>query len=226
MVLPRRFCKRLPSGFLLRTRRLSCIPLQTRGAIIVMPFLRRLAALLVVLLAVVVLAGWLALRGSLPAYDGSIRSSALIAPVSVERDALGTVTVRAANRHDAGWALGYAQAQERYFEMDLMRRRAAGELSELFGRAALPLDRTARAHRMRPRMQAAYAALPAADREAIDIYRDGVNAGMAALSVRPFAYLLTRSAPAPWRSEDSLLIVAAMAFTLNDAENRRELALA
>ena len=55
-------------------------------------------------------------------------------------------------------------------------------------------------------------------------YRDGVNAGLAALSVRPFPYLLTRTTPAPWRDEDTPLVVAAMAFTLNDAENKRELA--
>ncbi|MEO7433747.1 MAG: penicillin acylase family protein [Dokdonella sp.] len=201
-------------------------PFLRLGATIVMRFLRRFAALLFVLVVVIFFSAWLALRGSLPEYDGTIRSTALTAPVSVERDALGTVTVRAVNRLDAGWALGYAHAQERYFEMDLLRRRAAGELAELFGSAALPLDRAARAHRMRARMQAAYSALPAADREAIDRYRDGVNAGITALSVRPFAYLLTRSAPAPWRSEDSLLIIAAMAFTLNDSEDARELAFA
>jgi penicillin amidase len=73
-------------------------------------------------------------------------------------------------------------------------------------------------------MQAQSAALPPALRATIDTYRDGVNAGLAALSVRPFAYLLMRSTPVAWRSEDTLLVVAAMAFTLNDAENKRELA--
>jgi penicillin amidase len=192
----------------------------------VIRFLRRFVVTLFALLVVLLFGAWLALRGSLPTYEGSIRSTALNGPVSVERDALGTVTVRASDRHDASWALGYAHAQERYFEIDLLRRRAAGELAELFGAAALPLDRTARVHRMRARMEAAYAALPAQDRSTIDAYRDGVNAGIAALSVRPFAYLLTGNEPSPWRSEDSLLIIAAMAFTLNDAENKRELALA
>ena len=49
------------------------------------------------------------------------------------------------------WALGYVHAQERFFEMDLMRRQAAGELAELFGSAALPADRETRKHRMRSR---------------------------------------------------------------------------
>jgi penicillin G amidase len=173
-----------------------------------------------------VIAGLSALRGSLPQYEGVVRSSALAAPVEVERDALGTVTVQAANRRDASWAFGYVQAQERFFQMDLLRRRAAGELSELFGKVALATDRAARAHRMRERLAAEVAALPPDKRALVDAYRDGVNAGLAALRVRPFEYLLTRNTPAPWRDEDTLLVIAAMAFTLNDAQNGRELALA
>ena len=196
----------------------SCTP--------VMRFLRRLLVLLSALLILVVLGAWLTLRGSMPRYEGEVVAPALGAPVTVERDALGSVTVRAGSRNDATWALGYVHAQERFFEMDLLRRRAAGELAEIFGAVALPADRTARTHRMRARAQAAYAALPAAQRTLIDTYRDGVNAGLAALSTRPFTYLLTRTAPAAWRSEDSLLVIAAMAFTLNDAENKRELAFA
>jgi penicillin amidase len=183
--------------------------------------------LTIVLLAVIgFVAGWFALRGSLPRYDGEVRDSTLSTSVRVERDALGTVTVQAANRRDANWALGYVHAQERYFEMDLLRRRAAGELAELFGQAAVPIDRAARSHRMRARMLAALEALPGAQHDALDAYRDGVNAGLAALSVRPFPYLVTFNTPAPWRSEDSLLIVAAMAFTLNDSDNKRDLAFA
>jgi penicillin amidase len=180
-------------------------------------------ALLIVLATI---GGWLALRGSLPRYDGRIESASLSAAVDVERDALGTVTIRAQNRHDVSFAIGYVHAQERFFEMDLLRRRSAGELAELFGAAALPIDRTTRAHRMRARAEAAIATLPDGDRDMLVAYRDGVNAGLAALSVRPLPYLLTRTTPAPWRTEDTALVVAAMSFTLSDAENKRELAFA
>ncbi|MGA8277013.1 MAG: penicillin acylase family protein [Rhodanobacteraceae bacterium] len=169
-------------------------------------------------------AAWLALRGSLPLLDGDIRAPTLSAPVSVERDRLGTVTLRGDNRRDLTWTLGFVHAEERFFQMDLLRRQAAGELAELFGKVALPADRRARAHRMRARAEAELAALDAGTRAGLDAYRDGVNAGLAALSVRPPAYLLTRTTPAPWRSEDTLLVVDAMAFTLNDSENSRELA--
>ncbi len=167
---------------------------------------------------------WQVVRGSLPRYEGRVFTDALSHPVSAERDALGTATFHATSRSDLTWTLGYVHAQERFFEMDLLRRRAAGELAELFGDVALPADRTARAHRMRARLRASISTLPVEQREEIERYADGVNAGLGDLAVRPFPYLLTRTTPTPWRSEDVLLVVAAMAFSLNDAENKRELA--
>ncbi|SEK87338.1 penicillin acylase family protein [Nitrosovibrio tenuis] len=180
--------------------------------------------LAMLVLALLLMAGiWLTLRGSLPQYEGTVNSNGLTASVTVERDALGSVTVRAQDRHDMVWTLGYVHAQERFFEMDLMRRRAAGELAELVGSAALPADRKARGHRMRARAVAALEVLPASQRHLLDAYRDGVNRGLEALKVRPFPYLLTRTHPLPWRSEDSILVVKAMYFTLNDSGNHREL---
>ncbi|MFO1507719.1 MAG: penicillin acylase family protein [Lysobacterales bacterium] len=188
--------------------------------------LRRLLLVLVIAALVAAVGGWLALRGSLPEYEGTRALPGLRASVTVTRDALGTATVQASDRHDLTFALGFVHAQERFFEMDTMRRSATGELSELFGPLTLKLDRKAREHRMRARAQAELAGLPKPERDELDTYRDGVNAGLAALAVRPFPYLLTGTAPAPWRSEDTLLVVAAMAFTLNDAGNKRELAFA
>jgi penicillin amidase len=184
----------------------------------------RVLGLLVLVVVLLLFGAWLALRGSLPLLDGTIPSTALKAAVSVKRDALGTVTISGQNRDDVTWALGFIHAQERYFEMDLMRRSAAGELAELFGKAALPIDRRARAHRMRARAEASLALARTGERQLIERYRDGVNAGLAALKVRPFPYLLTRTTPRPWSSEDTILVVDAMYFSLNDAGNQRELA--
>lgn len=189
--------------------------------------LRQISRLLLGLLILTLLlvgTAWLVLRGSLPQYDGTVDMAALTTPVTVERDALGSVTLRAQDRHDLVRALGYVHAQERFFEMDLMRRKAAGELAELFGPAALPADRKARMHRMRARASAILEGLPAIQRELLDVYRDGVNEGLDALMVRPFPYLLTRARPLAWRSEDSILVVKAMYFMLSGGDNRRELA--
>lgn len=185
---------------------------------------RWLVALLVLIVFALTLGAWLMLRGSLPALDGNLSVADLSAPVSIERDHLGTVTLRGKSRLDLDRAIGFVHAQDRFFQMDLLRRRAAGELAELFGAAALPVDRIARAHRMRARAEIALAHLDADQRTELAAYRDGVNAGLASLSMRPLAYLLTGTTPTPWRSVDTLLVIDAMAFTLNDPENKRELA--
>ena len=97
---------------------------------------------------------WWLLRGSLPELDGELALPGLSGPVTVQRDALGVVTIDAANETDAMRALGYVHAQERYFEMDLLRRTAAGELAELFGPVAVGVDKEHRIHRFRARVEA------------------------------------------------------------------------
>ena len=187
-------------------------------------FRRILIALLAV--AVLAIAGiWLSLRASLPQLDGAVTTPGLVAPASIERDALGTVIVTAANRQDVSWALGYVHAQERFFEMDLLRRRAAGELAELFGSVALEADRSARVHRFRARVGAYFAALPEADQLQMRRYADGVNTGLPALSARPFPYLLLGQQPQAWAPADALLAPLAMYFNLQDSANQRELKL-
>src|SRR6185436_4324900 len=96
-------------------------------------------------------AGYAVLRASLPALDGALALPGLTAEVVVTRDHLGVATVQADNRADLSRALGFVHAQERFFQMDLLRRRAAGELSALVGPAALTADKAARVHRFRPR---------------------------------------------------------------------------
>jgi penicillin amidase len=169
----------------------------------------------VVLLLVLLLAGaWLALRGSLPRLDGEQPLPGLSLPVSVTRDAIGTVSITAAKLPDAMRALGFAHAQERFFEMDLTRRSAAGELSALLGGATLAMDKDKRRHRMRARMSAQWQSMPAAERASLTAYADGVNAGLNALSVRPWQYLILRAPPETWREVDSMLVVSEMYFML------------
>jgi penicillin amidase len=180
-------------------------------------------------LVLVLLAGgaaWVALRQSLPSYDGTRALAGLSAPARVTRDALGVASIDAATRTDAMRALGFVHAQERYFEMDLTRRAAAGELAELFGAPALDLDRSRRVHRFRARAAAALDRATPAERVDLDAYVAGVNAGVAALAARPFPYMLLRQAPRPWLAEDSVLVVLAMFIDLQGGDNAGELARA
>ena len=182
-----------------------------------------LALLGFILLAL--LAGWLALRESLPRLDGEQPVAGLAGAVTVQRDALGVVTIDAGNRVDAMRALGWVHAQERYFEMDLLRRTAAGELAALFGPRAVDHDRGKRVHRMRARVDARLDTMLAPHRAEAEAYAAGVNAGLAGLDARPWPYVLLRQAPEPWQLADSALVGYAMYFDLQDADNARELGL-
>ena len=190
---------------------------------ITLRFIRHFLAISLFVSLFLIILGWLLLQGSLPHYEGSVNLPGLSAPVMVERDVLGTVTLNGQNRLDLATALGYAHAQERFFEMDLMRRQAAGELAELFGSAALENDLKARKFRMRARASAIISQLPAEQHQLLESYRNGVNKGIEALAVRPYPYLLTRTQPSVWRNEDSLLVIFAMFFTLNESNIDREL---
>ncbi len=185
----------------------------------------RLLAAVAVLVLLLALAAWWLLRGSLPQLHGTLALPGLSAPVTVTRDALGIVTIDADNETDAMRALGYVHAQERYFEMDLMRRVSAGELSALFGERALETDRRQRKHRMRARVENNLAAVAGGRLAQLQAYTAGVNAGREALRIRPWPYLLLRQQPQPWTVEDSALTGYALYFDLQDAGNARELAL-
>ncbi|HXD38040.1 MAG TPA: penicillin acylase family protein, partial [Rhodanobacter sp.] len=188
---------------------------------------RGLALAVLALLLIAGIALWWLLAGSRARLDGSLHLGGLQAAVSVQRDALGTVTLSGKSRADLSYALGYVHAQERFFELDLMRRMPAGELSALVGPAALQADLNHRRHRLRSVTDAAYAQLPPDQKQQLDHYRDGVNAGLADLRTKPWEYLLLGSKPQPWRSPDSLLLIAAMYLDLNgDGVNARELHIA
>ena len=129
----------------------------------------------------------------------------------------GVPTIRGATRDDVARALGYLHAQDRFFQMDLLRRRAAGELAELFGESAVPLDRDARVHGFRALARQALALLPPEQRALVEAYTAGVNAGLAALRARPFEYYVLRVRPQPWQAEDTLLVGYAMVLDLQDS---------
>ncbi len=185
-------------------------------------FVLRLLVTLLALLAVLVLAAWLALHASLPALDDTVALAGLRATVRIERDALGVPVIRGADRLDVARATGFVHAQERFFQMDLTRRAAAGELAGLLGPALLPNDRRIRLHRFRARARAALAELDGADRALLEAYAGGVNAGLARLRSRPFEYLVLRADPEPWTAADSLLTVFAMWIDLQGTEARPE----
>ena len=176
--------------------------------------------MLVVLLVLVVVGGgfWLRHRvqASLPRLSGELALPGLSAPVVAERDALGVPTLKAATRQDAARALGFVHAQDRFFQMDLLRREAAGEFAEFFGARLLMHDENRRLHHFRAQAARIVAGLPPEQRAVLEAYTAGVNAGLKSLGDKPFEYVVMRIEPRPWRPEDSILAIYAMFFTLND----------
>ena len=181
-------------------------------------------ALLWLLLALVLAAAigaWAFMRASLPQLEGQIAAAGLRGPVSVTRDAQGVPTIRGTDRGDVAWATGFVHAQERFFQMDLLRRAGAGELAGLLGKTLVPVDRERRIHRFAARAGVALAALPEPDRVVLERYAAGVNAGLDALKARPFEYGVLRATPRPWVAADTLLVGYAMYFDLQHDQLHR-----
>ena len=103
------------------------------------------------LIAMAAIALFFVVRASVPILDGDKPLANLEKAVTITRDANGMVSITADTSRDAIRALGYVHGQERFFEMDLARRSAAGELSALLGGATIPMDKQKRAHRLRAR---------------------------------------------------------------------------
>jgi len=179
-----------------------------------MRWVRRLLAGLgtLLLLAAAAVAGlvWLTLPGG----DLSDSIAGLSAPVTAELDADGVPYIHAQTETDAAAALGYLHARDRLFQMDLMRRATAGELAELFGAQALPIDRLMRTLGLRPRSVADLAALPPEVRALLDAYARGVNAWIERTGRLAAPEFVAFGAPRPWTPVDSLLWGKTMALYL------------
>ncbi|WP_237065032.1 penicillin acylase family protein [Microbulbifer guangxiensis] len=177
---------------------------------------------LLALVGVALLAAWLWLRQSLPLLDGKVETGMLSAPVKIERDTQGIALISSDSRPDIAFALGFLHAQERFFQMDLLRRNSAGELSELVGPAALKHDREVRLHQFRARAERNVAAMPEEDREVLRRYVQGVNLGLDQLGAAPWEYLLLGTDPKPWTEADSLLTIFSMYLTLQSPVGKFE----
>jgi len=151
----------------------------------------------------------------LPQHSGSIEARVAASAV-VRFDTHGVPHVQASNLEDALFVQGYVTAQDRLFQMDALRRLAAGDLAEVVGAAALESDRDSRRLRMRRIAERAYVDLPAPDRAAMAAYARGVNAFVNGhLASLPLEFRLLGYQPRPWSVVDSLLICLHMFRTLS-----------
>jgi len=149
---------------------------------------------------------WYQLNASLPVLNGKVLIDGLQSNVEIERDKQGVATIIASSRLDIASATGFLHSQERFFQMDLLRRRSAGELSALIGESALEQDKEARLHSFKLHAKEAYKDLPLAHKNILDAYVSGVNQGIASLKQAPYEYTLLNQEPTNWHAEDSFLV--------------------
>ncbi|MCQ4161341.1 penicillin acylase family protein [Roseomonas sp. GC11] len=156
------------------------------------------------------------LWASLPPREGRLDLPGLAAEVRVVEDGHGIPRITAASELDAARALGWLHARDRLFQMELMRRNAAGRLAEIAGPAALRLDRTTRTLGLPRRAEADYAALPADTRAVLEAYAGGVNAWIAARGRLAAPEFLALGVPERWEPWHSLLWAKTMGLWLSN----------
>ncbi|HYC60405.1 MAG TPA: penicillin acylase family protein [Thermoanaerobaculia bacterium] len=168
--------------------------------------MRRLLFILLGIIAIGLIA-WhgakLYLLRSVARYDGAIRTR-VTAPVEITFDARGVPQVWAKTDTDAYFAIGWLHGSERLFQMELVRRLARGELSEIFGELAYETDVFQR--RIGFARDVSAAKLSPSARLAVQRYVDGINAAIAQADVLPPEFALLRLKPRPWTIEDCLAI--------------------
>jgi penicillin amidase len=172
-------------------------------------------AVLLVLLGIALLAGWWMVHRALPKLDGSISIAGLRDGVIVDRDQWGRPWVRAKSVEDLVMAQGYVTAQDRLWQMDLLRRAAAGDLSEIFGSVAVEFDKENRTLGLRQAAERAAADSNADIRGLLDSYARGVNRYIEEHFDRlPIEFILLGYKPRAWTPTDTYLISLYMYKTL------------
>ncbi len=178
--------------------------------------IRRLLASLVLLLLVVVAGAFLWLRSSVTPSEGTIRLQGLSGPVTIERDTAGVPTITATTENDAAFAMGFLHAEDRLFQMDLMRRAVGGRLSEWFGTDALGTDKFMRTLGLYRAGARQFDALSPNIQTGLKAYAEGVNAYLKARQgALPPEYYLLNASPEPWTPADTLSWGKIMALQLS-----------
>ena len=157
-------------------------------------------------------------RARTPA-DGTLAIAGLDGPVRIERDPFGVPHIEAGSLSDAFSALGFVHAQERLWQMDLLRRHAQGRLSELFGSGTLERDRLARTLGFAGAAAVEAESLPRETRALLEAYSRGVNAWLAEVRAlrapQPFELRWLSYEIEDWTAENTLAVLRFRAWTLS-----------
>jgi penicillin amidase len=170
----------------------------------------------IVLLVLGVAIWWFVYR-PLPQLDGTATVSGLHAEVSVERDNWGVPHIRAGSLEDLAEAQGYVTAQDRLWQMDLLRRASRGQLSEVLGPQTVEIDKDFRVLNFARAADRDFGMIDPEVRRVLEAYARGVNQFIQQHYNRlPIEFTLLNYKPQPWQPTDSLVIGCYMYRTLTD----------
>ncbi len=174
-----------------------------------------------ILVIVTASVAWWFIYRPLPQIDGSASLPGLQQEVTVERDGWGVPHIRAATVEDLVEAQGYVMAQDRLWQMDLLRRVARGQLSEILGPRTLKIDESFRTYGFARAAERDATLLDPESRKVMDAYARGVNQFIGQYRKNlPLEFSLLHYQPAPWLPSDTLAISAYMYRTLTDTWER------
>ena len=187
--------------------------------IVIMRWLVRLVALGLVLGVVAVCVGWWIASRSIPDYDADWQVAGISAPVEIVRNTAAIPHIFGETDEDVFFGLGFAPAQDRLWQMLLVRRSAQGRLSELFGPRTLNIDDILRRLDVYGHASRSVDALSPETVAVLTAYSEGVNAWIRLVSEEALGrgapeLLLFEPEIAPWRPADSVAVTFMMALQL------------
>ena len=174
-----------------------------------------------ILVTVTAALAWWFIYRPLPQLDGSASLPGLHQDVTVERDRWGVPRVRASSVEDLAEAQGYVMAQDRLWQMDLLRRVARGQLSEILGPKTLVIDKEFRTNGFARAAERDATLLDPESRKVMEAYARGVNHFIEQhKNALPLEFSLLRYEPSPWQPSDTIAISGYMYRTLTNTWER------
>ena len=179
-------------------------------------FLFGFAFLLVLLAIGFVALGLHSMSGTVPVYEGSAKVAGISGSVDIDRDEFAIPHIHAATERDAFFGLGYAEAQDRLFQMEFARRLGQGRMSEIFGKRTLVLDKFSRTIGFARIADQMWAKAEPKSRDVITAYVAGINQYLKQNRAHlGFEFDALKLQPEDWRPQDCMILGRLMAWEMN-----------
>ena len=166
---------------------------------------------------------WLVVNKSLPRIEGDLVSNTIKKQITIRRDHAGIPTIASKTYKESILGLGIAHAQDRFFQMDILRRMGSGSLSSLLGVTTVDEDKKSMQFGLLAQANEAYLGLSEAQKELLSYYSEGVNLGLQSFETAPYEYSLLKDTPKKWEDKDTLLAIYGLYLLVEDKQHERAL---